>query len=86
MVITKIIIKNIWRTSFNRKIQQNKKVNEWNKLNDLIYINLGNTARKRFDDFNNGIERLEKIKSGEMKLEEAKKLQKVFQIKSKRSI
>ena len=37
--------------------------------NDLIYYFKGNTARKRFDDFNNGIKLFGKIKSGEMKLE-----------------
>ena len=31
-----------------------------------------------FDDFNNGIELFQKVKSGEMKLEEAKKLQNIF--------
>ena len=45
---------------------------------DLIYYFKGNTARKRFDVFNNGIELYRKIQSGEMKLEEAKKLQNVF--------
>ena len=33
------------------------------------------TFRKRFDDFNNGIEFLEKIKFGEIKLEEVQNLQ-----------
>ena len=51
--------------------------NEINQ-NDLIYYFKGNTARKRFDDFNNGIKLFEKIESGEMKLEEAKKLQNLF--------
>ena len=37
----------------------------------------GNNARKRFDDYYDGIEHFRKIKSGEMKLEE-KKLQNVF--------
>ena len=46
--------------------------------NDLIYYFKGNTFRKRFDDFNNGIELLKKIKSGEMKLEKANNLQNVF--------
>ena len=46
-----------------------------NKINqnDLIYYFKGNTARKRFDDFTNGIKLFEKIKPGKMKLEEAKK-------------
>ena len=43
-----------------------------------MYYFKGNTARKRFDNFNNGIKLFEKIKSGEMKLEEAKKLQNEF--------
>ena len=46
--------------------------------NNLIYYFKGNTFRKRLDDFNNGIELLKKIKSGEMKLEKAKNLQNVF--------
>ena len=41
---------------------------------DYLTYFKGNTARKRFNDFNNGIELLRKIQSGEMKLEEAKKL------------
>ena len=36
------------------------------------------STRKWFDEFNNGIKTFEKIKSGEMKLEEAKKLRNVF--------
>ena len=46
--------------------------------NDLIFYFKVNTAGKRFNDFNNSIELLEKDQSGEMKLEEAKKLQNVF--------
>ena len=37
-----------------------------------------NTFRKRIDDFNNGIELFKKMKSGKIKLEEAKKLQILF--------
>ena len=45
----------------------------------IYYINLILiTARRRFDDFNNSIEPFRKMQSGEMKLEEAKKLQNVF--------
>ena len=51
--------------------------NEINQ-NNLTYYFEGNTARKRFDDFNNGIKLFEKLKSSEMKLEEAKKFQNVF--------
>ena len=46
--------------------------------NDLIYYFKGNSTSKTFDDFNNSIKHFEKIKSGEMKLEETKKLQNVF--------
>ena len=46
--------------------------------NDLIYYFKGNSTSKTFDDFNNSIKRFEKTKSGEMKLEETKKLQNVF--------
>ena len=42
------------------------------------YYFKNDTAQKRFDDFNNGIERFRKIQSGEMKLEEVKKHQNVF--------
>ena len=38
---------------------------------DLLYYFKCNTARKKLDDFNNGIELFRKIKSGEIKLEGA---------------
>ena len=38
----------------------------------MMYYFKGNTDRKRSDSFNNGIKLFEKIKSGEMKLEESK--------------
>ena len=46
-----------------------------NKINqnDLIYYFKGNSDRKRLNDFNKGIKLLEKIRSGEMKIEEGKK-------------
>ena len=37
-----------------------------------MYYFEGHAARERFDDFNNGIKLLEKVKSGERKLEEVK--------------
>ena len=46
--------------------------------NDLIYYFKNNTAPKDFNDFENGIELFRKIKSGEMKLEDAKELQNIF--------
>ena len=48
-------------------------------LNDLTYYFKSNTARKRFNDLNNSIELFKKIKSDEIKLEEAKQLENVFQ-------
>ena len=41
--------------------------NEINQ-NDLIYYFKSHASRKRFDNFNNGIELFKKIKSGEMRL------------------
>ena len=56
-------------------------IKEWTnkiKYDDLTYYFTGNPARKRFDDVNNVMKLFLKIQSGEMKLEEAKKLQNVF--------
>ena len=55
----------------------------WELINEinhdyLTYYFKGDTAKKRFDDFNNGIELFKKIQSGEIKLEEAKKQQNMF--------
>ena len=54
-----------------------------NKINqnDLIYYFKGNITRKMFDDFLNDIKLFRKIQPGEVKLEEAKKLQNVFKSK-----
>ena len=46
--------------------------------NDLIYYFKNNTTKKDFNDFENGIELSRKIKSGEMKVEDAKELQNIF--------
>ena len=46
--------------------------------NYLIYYFKDDTRKKRFYYFNNGIEHFQKIKSGEMKLEEKKKQQNKF--------
>ena len=45
---------------------------------DLTSYFTGIYARKRFTDFNNGIELFRKIKYGQKKLAEAKKLQKML--------
>ena len=47
-------------------------------LDDSIYYFRKESSRKRFDEFENGINLFEKIKSGDEKLEEAKKYKKVF--------
>lgn len=47
-------------------------------LDDLIYYFRKESSRERFDEFENGINLFEKIKSGDEKLEEAKKYKKVF--------
>ena len=45
---------------------------------DLIYYFKNNTAKKIFNDFDNGIELFRKIQSAETKLEDAKELQNIF--------
>ena len=45
---------------------------------DLIYCFKNNTVSKSFTDFENGVELLDKIKFGEMKLVDAKELQNIF--------
>ena len=62
---------------FDKVKELTNKINQ----NDLIYYFKGNTTRKMFDDFLNGIKLFRKIQSGEVKLEEAKKLQNVFKSK-----
>ena len=47
-------------------------------FDDLIHYFKSDTTRKRFDDFENGIKLFENVISGDMKLEEAEKLQNVF--------
>ena len=46
--------------------------------NDPIHYFKSDTPWKKSDDFENKINLFEKIKSGDMKLEEVKKLQNVF--------
>ena len=58
------------------KVQGRKQIDAINP-NDLIYYFKGNTAIKRFDDFDNGIKFFNKIKSGDIKLEELKRLKKL---------
>ena len=57
----------------NARFDEIKELTNEINQNDLMYYFKSNTSRKRFDDFNNGIELFKKIKSHEMKLEEVKK-------------
>ena len=43
-------------------------------FSDSIYQIKGDSSRKRFHDFENGIKIFEKIKSGDIKLEETKNI------------
>ena len=71
-MIIKIIIKKIFEELVKERFDEIKELNDEINQHDLIYYFKGNTARKRFDDFNNGMELFKKIKSGEIKLEKAK--------------
>ena len=67
-------LKNQLKNKFGKIIELTDEINE----NNLIYFFKDNSTRKRFDNFNNAIKLFRKIRSGEIKLEEAKKLQNVF--------
>ena len=67
----KQIFNELVKKTFDKIIELIFEINQ----NDLIYFFKGSSARKRFNDPNNGINL---IRSGKMKLEEAKKLQDVF--------
>ena len=55
-MIIKIIIKNIFEELVKERFDEMKEsINEVNQ-NDLTYYLKVNTAKKRFDNFNNGIE------------------------------
>ena len=70
--------KEIFEKLVKERFDEVKELTNKIKHDDLTYYFTGNTARKRFDDVNNVIELFLKIQSGEMKLEEAKKLQNAF--------
>ena len=75
----KIILQNI-----SDRFDEIKELTDEIKQNDLIIYLKSNTSRKRFDDFNNVIELVKAIKSGEKKLEEAKELQNLFKSNRKK--
>ena len=60
--------KNIFEELVKERFNEIKELTDEKNQNDLIYYFKGNTFRKRFCDFNNGIEFFKKIKSGETKL------------------
>ena len=62
--------KEIFEELVKERFYEIKELTDKINQTDLIYYFKGNTTRKRFDDFNNGIELFRKIQSGEMKLEE----------------
>ena len=66
--------KEIFEELVKERYDETKELTKEINHDDLIYYVKGITARKRFNDFNNGIELFGKIQSGEMKLEEVKKL------------
>ena len=74
--------KSIYKEIFDKLVKERfdeiiELTNEINP-NDLIYYFKNNNVRKRLDYLNNGIKPFQKIRSGETKLEEAKRLQNVF--------
>ena len=70
--------KEIFEDLVKERFDEIKELTAETNHNDFIYYFKGNTARKRFHDFNNGIELFRKKQSGEMKLHQAEKLQNVF--------
>ena len=70
----KEIVEELVKEIFDEIIELTNEAN----FNDLIYHFMGDTASKKFDGFENRIKLFEKLKSGDLKLEEAKKLQNVF--------
>ena len=74
----KDIYKEIFDKLAQEKFDEIKELTYEIDYDDLTYYFTGNKARKTFDDFNNEKELFRKIQSGEIKLEESKKLQHIF--------
>ena len=74
--------KYIYKETFDELVQERfdkiKELIDEISLNYLKYYFECNTATKIFDDLNNSIELFKKIKSGEIKIEEAKQLENMF--------
>ena len=60
------------------KIDKIKELTDQIKSVYLIYYFKSNTASKKSDDFNNGMEPFRKIQCGETKQEKARKIQNIF--------
>ena len=60
------------------RIDKIKELTDQIKYIYLIYYFKGNTASKKSDDFNNGMELFRKIQCGETKQEKARKMQNIF--------
>ena len=71
----KDICKEIFEKLIEEKFDEIKELTDKINQNDLAYCFKGNTFRKRFNDFDDGIELFKKMRFGEMKLEETKKQQ-----------
>ena len=74
----KSIYKEIFDKLVKEKFDGMKELIYKTDYDNLIYYFKGDTAKKIFNDFENGIKRFRKIQSGEMKLEDAKELQNIF--------
>ena len=70
--------KEIFEKLVKERFDEIKELTDEISQNDLTYYFKGKTARKRFDDFNNGIENLKIKIFCEMKLEEADNMHNVF--------
>ena len=80
-MITKKNYKEICKELVKERIYEIKELIHEINHNDLIYYLTGNTVRKRFDDFNNGVDFFRKMQYGEcnmVKLEDPKKLRNLF--------
>ena len=73
--------KSIYKKIFDRVVKERfgeiKELTYEIDHEDVIYY-LKNNTNKNFNDFDDGIELVKKIQSGEMKLEDAKELQNIF--------
>ena len=80
-MITKKNYKEIFKELVKERIYKIKELIHEINHNDLIYYLTGDTARKGFYDFNDGVEFFRKMQYGEcnmLKLEDAKKLRNLF--------